>query len=155
MTKKIIVVLLTILIAATTAWATYSLGAVVSNHLGNHTDIFKQTASDVTTKADVFAARPVASYRAFCLWVYNSGAVNLTDLDILFSDENANWTKAINMTDAQPFVTDTNSGCTTTLNTVTKCVVCLENNPGIGWVKVQASAGSTTEVSVTLIGYHE
>lgn len=156
MRKNTILVIFITLFLTTAAWATYSLAAKVFSNLGRHADVVKQTASNVTTKADVFAAYQVASYRGFCLWIYNSGTANLTDLDVLFGDENAHWDKApINEVDAQPLLTDTNASCIATLNAATKCAICLEDNPGIGWVEVQASAATTAEVSVTLIGYHE
>jgi len=148
-----IIILTFLLLGVYVALGVYSLGTKSTTLEAQNVQLITQTCTDVTTKADCLAAINISPYAAWSVTIKNNGAVALTDLDILIHHENANWDDAaVNLTDAQPFGTDWNNGCTTTLANDTVCQVGWDAAAPVGWLKVQASAGTTTEVDIEFRG---
>lgn len=149
----ILVAALTLIASPRPAEAAFVLGdKTLDDSGGRKVDIFTQSSTGLTTIQDVFEPQQITGMFTWTLYVHNTGAHALTDLNILINYEDDNWAKApINLVDAQPTASDWNNACTATLASLAICNVGVAASEPLGWLKVTASAGTTAELTITLL----
>ena len=153
MKKTVIMTIMFLLLTATLILASYAIGSKIRVRVNTNVNQWTQTATDVTTKADVFADHSVAGLDRVLISVENqSTTVPLSDLDILLTDDNNNYTDAFEVVAAlatNVYMVNGYSSCSGTLAALGKCYTILPVAHGFTSLKVQAYA--TAEVSVKTI----
>ena len=148
----IITIMLTFFVAPEPASAAFALGSkTLSKFEGRKVDVFTQLSTGLTTVQDVFEPHKVSGNFNWTLYIHNTGAAALTDLNVLVHYENDNWDDAtLNFVDAIPSGTAWNNGCTITLAADTVCQIGTTAAPTLGYMKVTASAGSDTNLTIIM-----
>lgn len=147
----ILLIAVMLIAAPRPARAAFELGDKTLSHGGFGVDIFTQSSTGLTTIQDVFEPHQITGIFTWSLYVANTGSNALTDLNILIHREDGTWTKApLNLVDAQTVNGSWNASCTTTLASGSVCVVGVTVSAALGWLKVTASAGTATDLTVVL-----
>lgn len=153
--KLTAIIIITALICLTgaprEASAAFVLGDKTVASAGRRAQKFTQSSTGLVAIQDVFEPQQITGLFTWTMYIHNTGTKALTDLNVLIHYENDNWAKApFNLVDAQPLPPDFNVACTTTLAADTVCAVGITASAALGWVKVTASAGTATNMTIIL-----
>ena len=146
------IALLALIAAPHDAHAAFELGdKTLDRTVGLRAQKFTQSSTGLTTIQDVFEPQQVNGHFTWTLYIHNTGAAALTDLNVVTYYENDNWIFANNnLVDSDPSNANWNAGCVNTLPAGSVCQLGVTASASFGWMKVTAAAGSATNITVVL-----